>query len=60
MGALPQLPEITRQKLAEATFFREPRPRHTAMDNARLRSLGIPMPSAAATIRTAACRFLQK
>lgn len=60
LGALPQLPEITRQKLAEATFFREPRPRHTAMDNARLRSLGIPMPSAAATIRTAACRFLQK
>ena len=59
LGALPTLPEITRQKLAEAAFFREPRPRHTAMDNARLRSLGISMPTAAETIRAAAVRYLQ-
>ena len=58
LGALPSLPDITRQKLAEATFFREPRPRHTAMDNARLGALGITMPSAAQTIQTAAKRFL--
>ena len=59
LGALHSLPDITRQKLAEASFFREPRPRHTAMDNARLRSLGITMPSAAHTIQTATARFLQ-
>ena len=58
LGALPTLPDITRQKLAEASFFREPRPRHTAMDNARLRALGFPMPSAAQTIQAAAARFL--
>ena len=59
LGALHSLPDITRQKLAEASFFREPRPRHTAMDNARLRSLGITMPSAAHPIQTATARFLQ-
>ena len=59
LGALPSMPEILRQKLAEASFFREPRPRHTAMDNTRLRTLGITMPSAAQTIQTATARFLQ-
>ena len=58
LGALPSLPEITRQRLADASFFREPRPRHTAMDNARLRALGIPMPTAADTIKAATARFL--
>ncbi|MCQ2366433.1 MAG: NAD(P)-dependent oxidoreductase [Akkermansia sp.] len=59
LGALPSLPEITRQKLADASFFREPRPRHTAMDNSRLRGLGIPMPSARETVAAVAARFLQ-
>lgn len=58
LGALPSMPEILRQKLAEAAFFREPRPRHTAMDSARLRALGITLPSAKQTIQTAAARFL--
>ena len=59
LGALPSLPEIAQQKLADASFFREPRPRHTAMDNTRLRGLGIPMPSAKETIAAVAARFLQ-
>ena len=59
LGALPSLPEIVQQKLADATFFREPRPRHTAMDNSRLRGLGIPMPSAMETIAAVTKRFLE-
>ncbi|MDO4817227.1 MAG: NAD(P)-dependent oxidoreductase [Akkermansia sp.] len=58
-GVLPSLPEIARQKLEGASFFREPRPRHTAMGNSRLRGLGIPMPSARETIAAVAARFLQ-
>ena len=58
-GALPTLPEVTRQKLDEVPFFREPRPRHTAMDNTRLTTeLGIPMPTAAEAIATVTRRFL--
>ncbi len=57
-GALPRLPEIAAQKLDEVPFFREPRPRHTAMDNARLRALGITMSGAEATIRNAVRRWL--
>ena len=60
LGALPSLPEIARQKLADASFFREPRPRQTAMDNLRLRGLGIPMPSARETIAAVAARFLHE
>lgn len=37
LGALPELPPVREQRLDEASFFREPRPRHTAMDHARLR-----------------------
>ena len=58
-GALPALPEITRQQLSAASFFREPRPRHTAMDNSRLLSLGIPMPTARQTIAAITARFLE-
>ncbi len=57
-GALPHMPDIATQKLAEAHFFREPRPRHTAMDNAALRARGITMSSAQETIRNAVRRYL--
>lgn len=62
-GILPDLPEVKPQKLSEATFFREPRPRHTAMENSLLRTLGIPMPTAKETLRRVVLRygdFLQK
>lgn len=57
-GAWPEPPPITPQKLAEASFFRDPRPRYTAMDNTALLALGIPMPSAEETIRRAVLSFL--
>ncbi len=57
-GALPHAPDIAPQKLDEVPFFREPRPRHTAMDNSRLRALGIRMSSAEETIRRAVQRYL--
>lgn len=58
-GALNALPPVTQQKLDEVPFFKEPRPRHTGMRNARLTSqLGIPMPTAAETIARAVSRFL--
>ncbi len=62
-GFLPGIPEVAPQKLSEATFFREPRPRHTAMDNSHLLALGIPMPTAKETLRRVVRRyadFLQK
>ena len=61
LGALPAVPHIAPQKLADAPFFRDPRPRHTAMDNTRLLALGIPMPSAEETLHQAtrtACELL--
>ncbi len=57
-GALPCMPEIRRQLLAEATFFRAQRPRHTAMSNAALLALGIPMPTAEETMQRTALRYL--
>ncbi len=57
LGALPRMPGLARQVLAEAHFFREPRPRHTAMSNARLQALGIRMSSAEDTIRHAVQRW---
>ncbi len=57
-GALPRLPDIAAQKLDAVPFFREPRPRHTAMDNAKLRALGICMSRAEDTIRHAVRRCL--
>lgn len=56
-GILPDLPEVKPQKLGEATFFREPRPRHTAMENSLLRSLGISMPTAKETLRRVVLRY---
>ena len=38
-GIIDDCPEITEQRLTEMTSFRAPRPRHTAMDTARLASL---------------------
>ena len=58
-GALPVAPPIEQQKLDEVPFFKEPRPRHTAMSNARLtQQLGIPMPSAEETVRRVVQRYL--
>ncbi len=57
-GALPHAPAISPQKLDEVPFFREPRPRCTAMSNARLRALGIHMSSAGETIQRAVRRWL--
>lgn len=51
IGALPAVPPMARQELDKVPFFREQRPRHTAMDNARLLSLGIPMPTATETVQ---------
>lgn len=59
-GALPALPAVEQQRLNAVPFFREPRPRHTAMNNARLvQQLGIPMPTAAECIATVVQRYLQ-
>ena len=57
-GFLPELPPVARQLLGQVSFFREERPRHTAMDNSLLLSLGIPMPSAEETLRTVSRRYL--
>lgn len=58
LGALAALPPVARQKLDEVPFFRELRPRHTAMDSARLAAMGIGMPTAEETVRRAVLRFL--
>lgn len=57
-GFLPEMPPVTRQLLRQVSFFREERPRHTAMENRLLLSLGIPMPTASETIRNVARRYL--
>lgn len=58
-GALPGLPPVEKQWLDKVPFFREPRPRHTAMNSARLTTrLGIPMPTAAETVATVTRRYL--
>ncbi len=58
-GMLPHAPAIAGQKLAEVPFFREPRPRHTAMCNAKLRACGIRMSCAEDTVRHAVQRWLR-
>ena len=58
LGALPTMPLVEAQQLESVSFFRTPRPRHTAMDNAALLALGIPMPTAEETIRRAAAAML--
>lgn len=60
LGALPAPPEIARQKLDEVPFFREPRPRHTAMSCKRLAQHGITMPTAEESIRRAVRRLLRE
>lgn len=52
-GLLTGLPPLTPLHLKDATFFREPRPQHTAMEPSRLLTLGIRMPSAHQTITRA-------
>lgn len=60
-GALPAAPPVEQQLLDAVPFFREPRPRFTAMSNACLTSrLGIPMPTARQTIAHVVQRFLEK
>lgn len=59
MGFLSALPEVQPQLLDSVPFFREPRPRHTAMNPARLEKWGINMPTAEQTLRHMARRFLQ-
>lgn len=56
-GCLPAglLPE--KQELDAVPFFREKRPRYTAMDNARLLALGIAMPTAEETVAAVTRRF---
>ncbi len=59
LGALSVQPEIAQQKLDMVPFFKEPRPRYTAMGNTRLTTqLGIYMPTAAETISEVVRRFL--
>lgn len=57
LGMLPTAPEVVQQKLDEVSFFREPRPRHTAMVSTRLAAFGISMPTAEETIRRAVRRW---
>lgn len=58
-GALPSLPDLTEQKLAQATFFRDARPAHTAMEySPRLAELGLTMPDAVTCLRRVTERFL--
>lgn len=58
-GALVEVPVMEQQKLDEVPFFREPRPRYTAMNNAHLvQHLGIPMPTAAETVVAVVRRYL--
>ncbi len=57
-GALSALPELTCQKLNEISFFRDERPRYTAMNNQKLtQQWGIEMPTAEDTIRQAVAGF---
>ncbi len=58
-AALTEAPAITPQRLNDVPFFREPRPRHTAMDNSRLRARGIRLSSAEETIHRAVQRWLE-
>lgn len=61
-GIRPDLaePVIRRQELGGIPFFRERRPHHTAMSNARLAKSGFRFSSVDATIANAVARFLVK
>lgn len=54
-GQLPTLPDVTPQQLSTVPFFRDPRPRHTAMSTIRFpQETGITMPRAEDAIARAA------
>lgn len=57
VGAISSVPQVVQQKLDEVSFFREPRPRHTAMISSRPAAFGISMPTAEETIRRAVRRW---
>lgn len=55
LGALRAVPEVVKQKLDEVSFFREPRPRHTAMScSGLLPYYGMP------TSKEAVCRAVRR
>ncbi|MBR1981919.1 MAG: NAD(P)-dependent oxidoreductase [Akkermansia sp.] len=59
-GALAAAPPVQQQQLDGVPFFREPRPRHTAMDTTLLTAgLGIAMPTARQTISNAVEKLLR-
>lgn len=59
LGALPTAPPVEQQLLDKVPFFRETRPRHTAMDTSRINTQpGISLPTAEDTIRAVVARFL--
>lgn len=57
LDLVSSLPEIEKQQLDAVPFFRESRPRHTAMISSLLGGVGIAMPTAEETIRRAVRRF---
>ena len=57
-GVTDAVPPVEAQLLDCVPFFREPRPRHTAMSCARLLSLGVTMPTAEETVCRAVRRML--
>lgn len=57
LGVLSHRPVVAQQRLDEVAFFREARPRHTAMASVRLPQLGITMPTAQETICGAVRRW---
>lgn len=57
LGLLPELPDVAPQRLKNVPFFRAVRPQHTAMNNAKLRTLGIPLPTAEEAIRAIVGRW---
>lgn len=59
VGALLTMPQLQKTRLADAVFFKEPRPAHTAMLNQRVQECGVVMPTAAETMRRVARRFLE-
>lgn len=59
-GALAAMPHLAPQRLKDATFFKEIRPPHTAMSNAKLVAAGVPMPTAQETVRGVVKRLLRQ
>lgn len=59
LGAIDSIPPVAQQRLSEASFFRDERPRHTGMSNERLtQQWSIAMPSAEETLTRAVANFL--